>query len=65
MITEKDKALSLKNEDLRGIRLQLAAKEAECRHSEEVIRQKSATAQAQQAEIQQLRDQPAVSQKVS
>ena len=65
VITEKDKALSLKNEDLRGIRLQLAAKEAECRHSEEVIRQKSATAQAQQAEIQQLRDQPAVSQKVS
>ena len=65
VIREKDKALSLKEEDLRGIRQQLAAKEAECRHSEEVVRQKSVTTRAQQAEIQQLRDQPAVSQQVS
>ena len=79
VIREKEAALSLKDEDLRGIRQQLAAKEAECRHSEEVVRQKSATIQeeqtefpqlrdqmaTQQAEIQRLRDQPAVSQKVS
>ena len=65
MIREKDKALSLENEDLRGIPQQMAAKEAECRHSEEVVRQKSITTRAQQAEIQQLRDQPAVSQQVS
>ena len=79
LIREKDAALSLKDEDLRGIQQQLVVKEAECRHSEEVIRQRSATTRewqagfpqlrdqmaAQQAEIQQLRDQPAVSQKVS
>ena len=79
VITEKDKALSLKDEDLRGIRLQLAAKEGECRHRDGVVREKSATIReqqteiqrlrdqmaAQQAETQQLRDQPAVSQKVS
>ena len=44
---------------------QLAAKEAEVRQSEEVVREKSPTIQAQQAEIQRLRDQPAVSLKVS
>ena len=79
VIREKDKALSLKDEDLRGIQQKLSAKEAEGRHSEEVVRLKSATIQeqqaeilqlryqmtAQQAEIQWLRDQPAVSQKVS
>ena len=79
VIRDKESALSLKDEDLKGIRQQLAAKEAECRHSEEVVRQDSATTRerqaefpqlrdqmaAQQAEIQRLRDQPAVSQKVS
>ena len=79
VIREKDTVLSLKDEDLRGIRQQLAAKEDEGRHSEEVVRQKSATTRerqakfpqlrdqmaAQLADIQQLRDQPAVSQKVS
>ena len=79
VITEKDKALSLKDEDLRGIRQQLAAKEAESRRRDGVNREKSATIReqqteiqrlrdqmaAQQAEIQRLRDQPAVSQKVS
>ena len=51
---------------------QLAAKEAECRQKDEsnrekdeVIREKSATIRAQQAEIQQLRDQLAVSHKMS
>ena len=72
-------ALSLKDRDLRGIRQQLAAMEAKCKHSEGVVREKSATIQeqqaeslqlryqmaAQQAELQRLRDQPAVSQKVS
>ena len=79
VITEKDKALSLKDENLRGIRQQLAAKEAESRRRDGVNREKSATIReqqteiqrlrdqmaAQQAEIQRLRDQPAVSQKVS
>ena len=37
MIREKNKALSLKDETLRGIRQQLVAKEAECRHSDEVV----------------------------
>ena len=64
VIREKDKALRLKDEDLRGIRQQLAAKEAECRHSEEVVRQKSATTRERQADFP-LKDQPAVSQKVS
>ena len=64
MIREKDKALSLKDEDLRGIRQQLAAKEAECRHSEEVVRQKSATTRERQADFP-LKDQPAMPQKVS
>ena len=65
VIREKDKALSLKDEDLKGIRQQLVAKEAECRHSEEVVREKSATTRERQAEFPQLRDHPAVSQKVS
>ena len=65
VIREKDKALSLKDEDLKGIRQQLATKEAECRHSEEVVREKSATTRERQAEFPQLRDHPAVSQKVS
>ena len=61
VIKEKDEALNLKDEDLRGIRQQLAAKEVLVRE----IRQKCTTTQAQQAEIQRLRDQPAASQKVS
>ena len=60
VIRENDKTLSLKDEDFRGIPQQTAAKEAE-----EVVRQKSVTTRAQEAEIQQLRDQPGVSQKVS
>ena len=64
-LTEKDKALSLKDEDLRGIRQQLAAKEAEHRHSEEVVRQKSPATREGQTEFPQLRDEMAVSQKVS
>ena len=44
---------------------QLSAKEKECREKDEVIRENSATIQAQQAEIQRLRDQLAVFQKVS
>ena len=62
---EKDEVIKEKDGALKDIRQQLAAKEAECRHSEEVIIQKTATTQAQQAEIQQLRDRLAVSQKVS
>ena len=46
-------------------RQQLAAKEVECEQKDEVVREKSATIQAQRAEIQRLRDQPAVPQKVS
>ena len=79
VIREKDTALSLSDENFKGIRQRMAAKEPECRHSEKVVRQKSATTRerqaefpqlrdqmaAQQAEIQRLRDQPAVSQKVS
>ena len=65
VIKEKVVALSLKDEDLRGIRQQLAAKEAECRHSEGVAREKNATIREQQAEIQLLRDQLVVSQQVS
>ena len=51
---------------------QLPVEEPECRQKDEssrekveVINENSATIQAQQAEIQLLRDQPAVSQKVS
>ena len=55
-----------------GLIQQLLAKEEECRQKDkalkekdEVIREKAAIIQAQQAEIQRLRDQLAVSQKVS
>ena len=44
---------------------QLAAKVAECRQSENVVREQSSTIQALPAEVQRLRDQPAVPQKVS
>ena len=44
---------------------QLSAKEEECREKDKVIRENSATIQAQQAEIQRLRDQLAMFQKVS
>ena len=54
------------------LRQQLSAKEEECRQKDEMIRQKdeevrekTATIRAQQTEIQRLRDQPAVPQKVS
>ena len=47
------------------LRQQLSAKEEECRQHEEVVTEKSATIQAQQTEIQRLRDQLAISQKVS
>ena len=44
---------------------QLAAKEAECTQKDEIVREKSATIEALQAKIHQLRDQPAVPHKVS
>ena len=47
------------------IQHQMAAKEEECRHKDGIVREKSATIRAQQAEIQRLRGQPAVPQKVS
>ena len=47
------------------IQQQLEVKKAECTQSDEVVREKSATIRAQQAEIQRLRDQLAMSQKVS
>ena len=64
------RAIQADNQQLRRqnsvLHQQLAAKEAEARHEiQEVVGRKSATIQAQQAEIQQLRDQLAVSQKVS
>ena len=79
VIRENSNAMSLKDEALKEkdvvmseVQQQLATKETECRQKDEairekdeVIRQKSATIRAQQAEIQRLRDQPAVSQKVS
>ena len=65
VIKEKDKALKDKDVFMSDIRRQLAAKEAECRQSEGIIRMKNATIRAQQAEIQQLRDRPAVHQTVS
>ena len=79
VISLKNEALKEKDVVMCEIRQQLAAKEAECRQKDEsnrekhealkemdkVIRRKSATVQTQQAEIQQLRDQLAVSQQVS
>ena len=69
---EKDEALKEKDVLMSEVRQQLAAKETECRQKDkairekdEVVREKSATIQALQAEIQRLRDQPAVSLKVS
>ena len=69
---EKDEALKEKDVLMNEVQQQLAAKETECRQKDkaisekdEVVRKKSATIQALQAEIQQLRDQPAVSLKVS
>ena len=65
LIKEKNRTLMLKDNALKEkdvivseIRQRLAAKEAECR-------EKSTTIQALQAEVQQLRDQPAVAQRVS
>ena len=65
VIKENSKAMNVKDE-------QLAAKEAECRQKDEsnkekdeVIREKSVTIRAQQSEIQRLRDQLTVSQRVS
>ena len=79
VITLKNEALKEKDVVMCEIRQQLAAKEAECRQKDEsnrekdealrlkdeVIREKSATIRAQQAEIQELRDQLAVPQQVS
>ena len=79
VIRENSNAMSLKDEALKEkdvviskVQQQLAAKETECRQKDEairekdeVIRKKTATIRVQQAEIQRLRDQPAVSQKVS
>ena len=80
VIREKNEALKEKDIAMRAMQTgtqqlrnqssvlhqQLAAKEAEGRQvSEGVVREKSATIRAQQSEIQWLRDQPAVSLKVS
>ena len=58
VIREKDAALKEKDEVIRE-------KDEALKEKDEVIREKSTTIQAQQAEIQQLRDPLAVSQKVS
>ena len=58
VIREKDEALKVKDEALKE-------KDNVIRAKDEVISEKSATIRAKQAEIQRLRDQPAVSQKVS
>ena len=62
---QKDKVIREKDVVINEIRQQLAAKEEECRQKYEVVGEKSAPIQAQQVEIQQLRDQLAVPQKVS
>ena len=72
-LKEKDIAMRVMQADNRQLRSQnsvlhqqLAAKEAEGRQqSAEVVGEKSATIQAQQAKVQRLKNQPAVSQKVS
>ena len=61
----KDQALKEKDVIVSDLRLLLTTKEAECRQHEEVVRKQRASIRALQAEIQQLRDQPAVAQKVS
>ena len=58
VIRQKDKALKEKDVVMSEIQQRLVTKEAECR-------EQSATIRAQQAEIQQLRDQLAVPQRVS
>ena len=47
------------------LRQQLSAKEEECRQQAEVIKEKDEVIREKNKEIQQLRDQPAVSEKVS
>ena len=58
-------ALKEKDVVMSELQSQLAATEEECRQSAELVREKSAALQAQQAEIKQLRDQLVVPQKVS
>ena len=72
VIREKDEALKVKDEALKGkdeaLKVKdeaLKEKDNVIRAKDEVISEKSATIRAKQAEIQRLRDQPAVSQKVS
>ena len=57
--------LSAKKEECRQKDEMIKEKDEVIKEKDEVIREKSATIRAQQAEIQRLRDQPAVSQKVS
>ena len=69
-LKEKDTVMRTMQADIEQLRSEiqhrLAAKEEECRHKDEIVREKSAIIRAmQQAEIQRLRDQLAVLQKVS
>ena len=63
-LKERDEMIKEKDVVVSEIQQQLVAKEAECRQSKEVVREKSATIGAQEVKIQQLRDQLAVPQKV-
>ena len=65
VIREKDEAVKEKDEVIREKDEAVKEKDEVIKAKDEVIREKSATIRAQQFEIQQLRDQPAVSQKVS
>ena len=64
MAETSSESAPLKSDDT-GLIQQLSAKEDECRQKDEVIREKIETIQAQQAEIQRLKDQLGVSQQVS
>ena len=65
MIRENSKAMNEKDEVIKENKKVIWIKDEYLREKDEVIREKSATIRAQQAEIQQLRDQLAVSQQVS
>ena len=65
VIREKEEALKVKDGVIREKDEALKEKDNVIRAKDEVISEKSATIRAKQAEIQRLRDQPAVSQKVS
>ena len=65
VIKEKDEVIKEKDEVMREKDEVMRKNNEVMREKDEVMREKSATIRAQQAEIQQLRDQLAVSQKVS